>query len=97
MSVNPLGELDMELDEIVDHEVCARWTTYCWWALGWSLAFVVWLMAGIVTVVLILADEPFGVGVAVLVALTVGLVVMSIFGYRAREHWRRAWSLRIGQ
>lgn len=97
MSVNPLGELDMELDEVLVSEESARWSAYRWWTFGWTVLFVIWGLVGTITITLILADEPFDAGVIVLIVLTVGLVVTSMLGYRARERWRRALSLRTGR
>jgi hypothetical protein len=94
MSVNPLGELDLELDEVLDGEVEGTWRTYRRWTVAWTCFLAPWSMAGIMTVWLILAGEPFAVGMASFAASAVPLVVTSVLGQRARRRWRTAERLR---
>jgi hypothetical protein len=93
---NPLGELDFELDEIAGAAAAGRWRTYRRWVFAWVVLCVLFMLVLVMTTVLVLADEPYEAGVAVLVVLVLAWVSVSAAGWRARERWQTADQLAHG-
>lgn len=95
MSVNPLGELDLELDEVLRAEVSKRWAWYRSLTAIWVILLVFTLLVGGFTVVLLVADEPAGAGIALFVVLVMAWVGVSALGQRARDRWCRSLRLLV--